>query len=204
MDSVALVLASASPRRRQLLAPFGLALDVSPVDIDETPRPGEAPEALASRLAAAKAAAAARDAPQRLVLAADTVVALEERVLGKPADAADARRMLHALSGRRHQVHTAVAVRRGAEAGMRLSSSEVDFRALSAGEIDAYVATGEPLDKAGAYGIQGLAAIFVARLSGSHSGVVGLPLCETAELLGRFGVHLLPASVANARGETGT
>ena len=192
MDSVALVLASASPRRRQLLAPFGLALDVSPVDIDETPRPGETPEALASRLAAAKAAAAARDAPQRLVLAADTVVALEERVLGKPADAADARRMLHALSGRRHQVHTAVAVRRGAEAGMRLSSSEVDFRALSAGEIDAYIATGEPLDKAGGYGLQGIGALLVERLDGDPTTVIGLPLRLTLDLLRLAGVHWPP------------
>lgn len=202
MNSFELVLASASPRRRQLLAGFGLDLEVAPVDIDETPRGGEEPGELACRLAAEKAAAAvALHAPGRLVLAADTVVALGERVLGKPADEADARRMLRALSGRRHEVHTAVALRRNAEAGLCLSSSEVDFRVLSAGEIDAYVATGEPLDKAGAYGIQGLAGIFVARLCGSYSGVVGLPLCETAELLESFGVQLL-AAAHSVRGET--
>lgn len=193
MISVNLVLASGSPRRRQLLASIGLACEVAPVDIDETPREGEGPVDYARRLAAEKLAAALeRHAPDRLVLAADTVVALDETILGKPADAGDAAGMLQRLSGRTHQVHTAVAAGRGAQAAFRLSRSEVTFRDLSQTEIDAYVASGEPLDKAGAYGIQGLAAIFVTHLSGSYSGVVGLPLCETADLLHSFAVEVLP------------
>lgn len=192
MDSLTLVLASGSPRRLQLLASIGLDCEVSPVDIDETPRPGEAPADYARRLAEEKATVAVtRHAPGRLVLAADTVVAIGEEILGKPADPADAARMLRRLSGRSHAVHTAVAASRDGATSMRLSSSEVTFRTLLNHEIDAYVATGEPLDKAGAYGIQGLAAIFVTRLCGSYSGVVGLPLCETAELLGGFGLDVL-------------
>ena len=191
MDSCELVLASASPRRLQLLSAFGLRLEVAPVHIDETPLPGEAPGDLALRLAEHKAAAGAEGRPGRLVLAADTVVALEGDLLGKPADAAEAAAMLRRLSGRRHEVYTAVAARRDTARGARLSRSEVDFRALLPAEIDGYVGTGEPLDKAGAYGIQGLAAVFVARLCGSYSGVVGLPLHETAELLQDFGIDLL-------------
>lgn len=192
MDSVTLVLASGSPRRLQLLASLGLDCEVSPVDIDETPHAGETPADCARRLAAEKAAAAVRQhAPGRLVLAADTVVALGEEILGKPADPAAAARMLRRLSGRRHQVFTAVAAGRTGAAALRVSRSDVTFRKLREREIEAYVATGEPLDKAGAYGIQGLAAIFVRRLCGSYTGVVGLPLCETAELLGRFGLEVL-------------
>jgi septum formation protein len=192
MDSPDLVLASGSPRRLQLLAALGLRCEVAPVDIDETPRPGEAPPDCARRLAVAKAAeAVARRPAGSLVLAADTVVALREEILGKPADAADAARMLRRLSGRRHEVHTAVAAQRGEMVACRLSSSRVTFRNLTDHEIEAYVATGESLDKAGGYGIQGLAAIFVTRLDGSYSGVVGLPLYETAELLNAFGVTLL-------------
>jgi septum formation protein len=192
MDSPDLVLASGSPRRLQLLAALGLRCEVAPVDIDETPRPGEAPPDCARRLAVAKAAeAVARRPAGSLVLAADTVVALRDEILGKPADAADAARMLRRLSGRRHEVHTAVAAQRGEMVACRLSSSRVTFRNLTDHEIEAYVATGESLDKAGGYGIQGLAAIFVTRLDGSYSGVVGLPLYETAELLNAFGVTLL-------------
>lgn len=192
MDSLNLVLASASPRRRQLLASLGLKCKVAPTDIDETPRPGEDPADYARRLAAEKAAAgAARQPSGRLLLAADTVVALGREILGKPADEHDAARMLRRLSGRTHQVHTAVAARRGDTAAMRLATTEVTFRSLRDTEIEAYVSSGEPLDKAGAYGIQGVAAIFVTRLSGSYSGVVGLPLCETAELLREFGVEVL-------------
>ena len=196
MDSVTLVLASGSPRRLQLLASLGLECEVSPVDIDETPRPGEAPADYARRLAAEKAAVAVtRQAPGRLVLAADTVVAIGAEILGKPVDPADAVRMLRRLSGRSHAVHTAVAASRDGATSLRLASSEVTFRTLRSHEIDAYVATGEPLDKAGAYGIQGLAAIFVTRLCGSYSAVVGLPLCETAELLGSFGLEVLAQRV---------
>lgn len=192
MDSINLVLASGSPRRLHLLASLGLQCEVSPVDVDETPRTGEAPVEYARRLAAEKAAAAVRRHPRdRLVLAADTVVALGGNILGKPVDAADAACMLRRLSGRSHDVHTAVAASRDGVTAFRLASSEVTFRELRQHEIEAYVATGEPLDKAGAYGVQGLAAIFVTRLCGSYSAVVGLPLCETAELLGSYGVDIL-------------
>jgi septum formation protein len=198
MDLATLVLASGSPRRRQLLASIGLECQVSPADIDESPRPGEAPADYARRLAAEKAAAAVgRVGPGPLVLAADTVVALGDEILGKPVDAADAARMLRRLSGRVHEVHTAVAASRDGNTSFRLSSSEVTFRILRDAEIEAYVATGEPLDKAGAYGIQGLAAVFVTRLAGSYSGVVGLPLCETAELLQGHGVDVLRAGAAS-------
>ena len=192
MDCPDLVLASGSPRRLQLLSALGLKPEVAPVDIDETPRPGEAPPGYACRLAGEKAAVAlARHPAGRLVLAADTVVALGPEILGKPANPEEAARILQRLSGRRHEVHTAVAARRGERTALRLSTSEVVFRPLRAGEIEAYVASGEPLDKAGAYGIQGRAAIFVRRLCGSYSGVVGLPLYETAELLREFGIELL-------------
>jgi septum formation protein len=192
MDSIPIVLASGSPRRRWLLTALGLDCEVAPVDVDETPWPGEIPAEHARRLAKEKVdAAALRHPPDRLLLAADTVVALGEEILGKPADREDAARMLRRLSGRRHQVHTAVAARRGEETAFRLSSSEVTFRTLRDHEIESYVATGEPLDKAGAYAIQGLAEVFVTRMSGSYSGVVGLPLCETAELLAAFGVDVL-------------
>jgi septum formation protein len=192
MDSVKLVLASGSPRRLELLASLGLECEVFPVDIDETPHPGEAPADCARRLASEKAAAAVRrHGPAALVLAADTVVALGEEMLGKPADAADAARMLRRLSGRTHEVHTAVAACRFGETSFRLSSSEVTFRDLRDAEIEAYVATGEPLDKAGAYGIQGLAAVFVTRLCGSYTGVVGLPLSETAQLLHHHDIDVL-------------
>ncbi|HUG98414.1 MAG TPA: Maf family protein [Gammaproteobacteria bacterium] len=192
MDSVTLVLASGSPRRLQLLASLGLECEVAPVEIDETPRAGEAPADYARRVAAEKVAAAVATQPaDRLVLAADTVVALGDEILGKPADGADAARMLRRLSGRSHDVHTAVAASRAGTTALRIADSEVTFRTLLEHEIDAYVATGEPLDKAGGYGIQGLAAVFVTRLCGSYSGVVGLPLQETAELLARFGLDVL-------------
>jgi septum formation protein len=195
MDSVTLVLASGSPRRLQLLGSLGLRCLVAPVEIDETPSAGEAPAAYAQRLAAGKAeAAVTRHPSDRLVLAADTVVALGEHILGKPAGPEDAARMLRRLSGRRHAVHTAVAASLGGVSAYRLSSSEVTFRHLRDHEIEAYVATGEPLDKAGAYGIQGLAAVFVRRLCGSYSGVVGLPLFETAQLLDSFGLDVLTAA----------
>jgi septum formation protein len=125
------------------------------------------------------------------VLAADTTVALDAAVLGKPADAQDAQRMLAALSGRVHEVHTAVAVATRDRLECALSTSTVEFRELEAGEIGRYVAGGEPFDKAGAYAIQGRAAVFVKRISGSHSGIMGLPLAETAELLGRFDIDVL-------------
>lgn len=190
-----LVLASASPRRRALLAQIGLDCEPRPVQIDESRRPGESPEELAARLAAAKAEAGARatGCASRPVLGADTVVALGDATFGKPADAQEATAMLRALSGRSHRVITAVVGLRAGRRSERLATTTVEFRPLDEAEIAAYVASGEPLDKAGAYGIQGRAAIFVQALHGSYTGVVGLPLCETALILRELGVDVLSA-----------
>ena len=184
-----LVLASASPRRRELLARLGVEFEVRAVDADETPLAAETPEALVLRLALVKARAAAR--PGELALGADTVVAAGGALLGKPADDEEARRMLAALSGRSHEVWTGVAlveVPAGPGDGRlreraRACRTEVVFRALSGSEIDAYVASGEPRDKAGAYAIQGGAAAFVAHVEGDFTNVVGLPLPLVEELL---------------------
>ena len=184
-------LASASPRRSELLRQIGVPFEVRPADIPETHTAGEPADALVLRLAAEKADAVWRRVPaaeRRPVLAADTAVVLDERVLGKPADEAEAAAMLAALSGRTHRVLTAVALRCGDAAETLLSTSEVRFRATTAEERAAYCHSGEPLDNAGAYGIQGRAAMFVEHLEGSYSGVVGLPLFETAALLARCGV----------------
>jgi len=193
-------LASASPRRSELLRQIGVPFEVRPADIPETQAAGESADALVLRLAVAKADAVWRRVPadeRRPVLAADTAVVLDERVLGKPADEAEAEAMLAALSGRTHRVLTAVALRCGDAAETLLSSSEVRFRATTPEERAAYCRSGEPLDKAGGYGIQGRAAMFVEYLAGSYSGVVGLPLFETAALLARCGVALwAPARTA--------
>ena len=193
MNNARLLLASASPRRRELLAGLGVDFDVCPVDVDESRLPGEAPAGLAVRLALAKATAAAREAGPRPVLAADTVVALEDVIFGKPADAVDAAAMLGSLGGREHRVYTAVALRSGERLGQALAETRVRFRPLSPADIEAYVATGEPLDKAGAYGIQGLGGGFVEHLTGSYTGVVGLPIFETAGLLAWLGRPVLAA-----------
>jgi septum formation protein len=186
-------LASGSPRRRELLAQLGVRCEVVPVAVDEAPRPGETAADLVCRLAAAKAAAgiAARPAPGAPVVAADTSVALGTELFAKPADEADAARILARLSGRTHEVYTAVALADGQRERVALSRSEVTFRALTAAEIAAYWRTGEPADKAGAYAIQGRGAQFIAELKGSYSGVMGLPLFETARLLALFGCELL-------------
>ncbi|MCK0714572.1 Maf family protein [Chromohalobacter sarecensis] len=188
-QGASLRLASASPRRRELLASIGVTLEVAPADIDETPWEGEVPGAYVERLAREKAQAGAAGTSLP-TLGADTAVVLEQRILGKPRDREDAVAMLTALSGTTHDVMTGVAV-----AGPRgvLSvcvTTRVTLRSLSAHEIDAYWRSGEPVDKAGAYAIQGLAAIFVEHIEGSHSAVVGLPLFETAKLLTRQGVSL--------------
>lgn len=187
----ALRLASASPRRRELLASIGLEVEVAPADIDETPQDGESPAAYVVRLARAKAAAGSRGS--RLpTLGSDTAVVLDGRVLGKPASRAHAREMLVSLSGRAHEVMTAVAVS-GTQGVLDVCvATRVFMREIAASEIEAYWATGEPADKAGGYAIQGRAAMFVERIEGSHSAVVGLPLFETAELLRRQGVRLWP------------
>lgn len=186
-------LASASPRRQELLNQLGVRFEVLPVTVDEAARPGEGGADLACRLASAKAVAgvALRREPGVPVLAADTTVALGAELFAKPLDQADAARILHRLSGRTHAVFTAVAVADGRRERVELSRSEVTFRTLAAEEIAAYWRTGEPADKAGAYAIQGRGAQFIADLRGSYSGVMGLPLFETARLLNQFGCALL-------------
>jgi septum formation protein len=184
-------LASASPRRSELLRQIGVSFEVWPAHIKEQQMAGEVPEGYVVRLAAAKAEAvwaAIGEAKRRPVLAADTAVVVEGEVLGKPRDAAEAAAMLERLSGRTHRVLTAVALDAGTGIETRLSTSEVRFRATTASERLLYCATGEPFDKAGGYGIQGHAAVFVEELRGSYSGVVGLPLFETAELLTSCGL----------------
>jgi septum formation protein len=188
-------LASGSPRRRELLQQIGVPFRVVATAVDEAVLRSEAPRAYVTRLAAAKADAgwqSSRDATDPPVLAADTAVVLDGKILGKPADREDAESMLRQLSGRTHEVLTAIALRTASGLQSRISRSEVTFRSIAADEAQAYWETGEPSDKAGAYAIQGRAAIFVADLRGSYSGVMGLPLFETAELLSDAGVWHWP------------
>ncbi|MBN1209602.1 MAG: septum formation inhibitor Maf [Myxococcaceae bacterium] len=188
-DPTPLVLASASPRRRELLSQLGLRFTVSAADLDETPLAGEAADAYVLRLARAKARAVAERHPGAWVLAADTTVVLGAELLGKPSGPAEAQEMLGRLSGRTHAVYTGVALAGRADSATVVRTG-VTFRALSAGEIDWYVGTGEPLDKAGAYAIQGRGGFLVAAVEGSPTNVIGLPLGETLELLTRAGVPL--------------
>lgn len=196
-------LASRSPRRRELLRQIGVTFEIIPLreaprhpaDVDETPRPGETPEAYVLRVACEKARAAvgitrARRLAGRPVLAADTTVVCDDMILGKPENAAAALRMLTSLAGRAHRVLTAVAVKAGDVIDTRVSESQVWFRALTAEEIRRYIATGESTDKAGAYAVQGRAAAFITRIEGSYSGIMGLPLAETAELLRSHGISV--------------
>jgi septum formation protein len=177
------ILASGSPRRRELLAQAGLVFTVTKPDVPEVRRRGEKPADFARRLAREKAAAVRARHPGATVLAADTIVVLGDRVLGKPRDAADARRMLRALSGRPHQVITAFTLAGPHRSVTRAVRTRVVFRALTRAEIDAYVATGDPMDKAGAYAIQGGAAGMVASVRGSYTNVVGLPVAEVLAAL---------------------
>ena len=189
-----IVLASASPRRQDLLgarlAESGVHdLVVRPADVDETPIPGESPEALVARLAALKAAAIDRAAGD-LVIAADTVVAVDDEILGKPDDEAHAARMLARLSATTHRVITGVHLLREDEARHAVDSTQIMFRPLADDEISAYVATGEPMDKAGSFAIQGLAADFVTAIDGAHDNVVGLPVNVVVRLARELGVEL--------------
>lgn len=189
-DRSLLYLASASPRRRELLEQIGVPVRLVRCAVDEQPLADESAESYVQRVTRDKVRAGVALAPAgAVVLAADTAVVLDGTILGKPRDRDDALRTLRALSGREHQVMTAVAVARGEEVQVRLVISRVRFRPLAEAELAAYWDTGEPQDKAGSYGIQGLAAVFVAHLEGSYSAVVGLPLMETAELLDRFGIR---------------
>lgn len=183
------VLASGSPRRRDLLGELGIDPAVRPADVDETPRPGESPEELVVRLAHAKATAVDVE-PDDLVIAADTVVAVGDDILGKPDDGDHAASMLRALSGTTHRVITGVHLRRGTEHRSAVETTAITFRDLTSREIDDYVATGEPMDKAGAFAIQGLAADFVTGIDGSHSNVVGLPLDVVVTLAADLAVTL--------------
>ena len=185
-----LVLASGSPRRRQFLTDLGFEFRVQPSNADETQQPGEAPAAYARRLARTKAAAVAAQAPGTVVLAADTIVVSGGDVLGKPESESEFRRMMQRLSGRTHEVITAVAVHQpGGDHEETSVSTQVSFRALTDEEIGWYWSTGEPHDKAGGYAIQGKGGAFITSISGSHSNVIGLPLVETLALLQRAGVQ---------------
>lgn len=180
-----LILASASARRQELLSRLGVAFEVQPAEIDESPQPGEGAEALAARLALAKARAVGERHPASRVLGADTVVARGATLLGKPADADEVRRWLQELSGREHRVVTALALVEEGRAEQACVVTRLWFRTLGAAEIEAYARSPEPLDAAGAYAVQGGAAGFVSRVVGSYTNVVGLPLSAVTGLLGR-------------------
>jgi septum formation protein len=188
-------LASRSPRRGELLGQIGIGFDVLPSDVDESVLPDEAPEHYVMRLAKEKASVcvqrlAEQDLPLLPVLAADTTVCIDGMILGKPEDDTDAAAMLRRMSDRWHVVHTAVAVADRDRVVVALSSTQVELAPLSDTDIAAYIASGEPRDKAGSYGIQGLAGTFIRRIEGSYSGVMGLPVYETAQLLKQFGAVL--------------
>jgi septum formation protein len=186
-----LVLASASPRRRELLEQIGIRFVVQPANVDEQALPGECPEQTVRRLAAEKSAQVFLRVPAGIpVLGADTIVVLDGAILGKPTDRDHGFAMLSQLSGREHRVLSAVSVRAHRH-WLTISATRVWFRTLEIPEIAAYWETGEPRDKAGCYAIQGLGSLFVRRIEGSYSGVVGLPLFETAALLGKAGIQVL-------------
>ena len=188
-----IILASASPRRRELLERIGITgFTVAAPNVDESVEPGLSPAAIVEELSLRKARAAAQKfGPDDLIIAADTVVALDTDVLGKPRDRDDAFSMLSALSGREHRVYTGVTVLRGDRAVTRHEATAVTFRELSPDEIRGYIATGEPLDKAGAYGIQGVGALLVSGIRGDYSNVMGLPVFRLGQILSDFGLDLL-------------
>ena len=191
---MSVILASQSPRRKELLGLFHIPFTVRVADIDETMTPGGAPYAEVARVSRLKALAVERE-PDDLVIAADTIVVCDGRILGKPADEEEARDMLRLLSGRDHQVMTGMTVLRGENAAVITEVTDLHFRELTEGEIDAYVASGEPMDKAGAYGIQGGAALFCSRLEGDYYNVVGLPVCRLAQILKEMAPELMGESV---------
>lgn len=190
---MSIILASQSPRRRELLAQMGVPqFEVVPALGEEIASPGLSPAQLVEVLSRQKAEEVAVQAgPDDVVIAADTVVAVDGAVLGKPRDPADAARMLSLLSGRAHTVYTGVTVRRGTFSRTAHEATQVRFRPLTQSEISAYIATGEPMDKAGAYGVQGQGALLVERIDGDFFNVMGLPVVLLAEMLGEFGIQLL-------------
>ena len=189
MSTCKVVLASSSPRRRELLNLIGIAHEVRPANLDESMRPREAPRRHAERLARDKASAVAMRDPDLITIGADTIVVINRKVLGKPVDMEDAARMLAMLSGREHTVITAVAVSRGRKLRSAIEEVKVKFRRLREEEIEAYIATGEPMDKAGAYGIQGYGATIVERVEGDYFAVMGLPLVRLIGLMRDVGVQ---------------
>ena len=208
-----LILASASPRRSELLRAAGIAFEIHPAHVDEDVHEGEAPDAYVLRVAEAKARTIASRFPDRIVLAADTTVVVHGEILGKPCDAADAARMLRLLSGRTHEVLSGICVIGSADAGhandaahvrcdVQLARTLVEFAALTEDEIVWYVASGEAMDKAGAYAIQGLASRFVTRIDGSYSNVVGLPVALVYGMLSSFGRRRALSGSPRSRGET--
>ena len=187
-----IILASGSPRRRELLEMLGLEFEIRPAKGGEHPPEGAGPEETVLALAGAKAEEVAEHSAENdVIIAADTIVWLDGKLLGKPHDEADAARMLRALSGREHEVWTGVALIRGAERVSGAEQTFVKFRDLTDGEIAAYIATGEPMDKAGAYGAQGYASLFVEGIRGDFFNVMGLPLCRLGKMLDKLGVKLL-------------
>jgi septum formation protein len=178
-----LVLASASPRRQELLRTAGISFEVQPTRIPENPRPGEQAKDFAERLAREKALAVAKERPRDIVLGADTVVVVDGQILGKPLDSADAARMLRMLSGREHQVITGVCVVANGQSSVANQTTAVTMSEISENEIADYVATGEPMDKAGAYAIQGVASRWIPRIEGDYSNVVGLPVALVWRML---------------------
>lgn len=188
LSTLPVILASQSPRRRDLLDLIGVAHEVRPANVDEGYAAGEQPEVHVERLARAKAKAAAAGSRESLVIGADTIVVIDGKVLGKPRDADDAVRMLRMLNGRTHFVMTAVAAAFEDRMASAVEQVSVTFRELGDDEIEAYIATGEPMDKAGAYGIQGYGATIVKRIEGDYFAVMGLPLVRLVELMARLGV----------------
>jgi septum formation protein len=196
VSSCRVVLASSSPRRRELLNLIGIDHEVRPANLDESMRPREAPRRHAERLARDKASAVAMRDPDLITIAADTIVVINRKVLGKPVDREDAARMLAMLNGREHTVITAVAVSRGKKLRSAIEEVKVRFRRLREEEIEAYIATGEPMDKAGAYGIQGYGATIVERVEGDYFAVMGLPLVRLIGLMRDVGVQYKFGSIS--------
>ena len=189
MTPITVILASASPRRRELLTLIGIAHTVTPADVDESIHPDEAPAVYAERLARAKASAIPVPDASAITIGSDTIVVIDDRVLGKPRDRRDAAAMLRTLSGRTHTVYTAVAVRRGDQLVSGVEHVAVSFRALADAQIESYIDTGEPMDKAGAYGIQGYGATIVERIDGDYFAVMGMPLGRLVDLMAQVGVR---------------
>ena len=185
-----IVLASASPRRREILSELGLDIEILPARRDEMVRPGAAPEEAVTALAYGKAAEVSAIRPEALVIGADTLVAMDGELLGKPRERLEAGRMLRALSGREHQVYTGLCLMENGQGETRVEESVVRFRELSDQDIEAYIATGEPMDKAGAYGIQGLGRLLVRGIEGDYYNVVGLPVGLLVDMLSQRGIDI--------------